>query len=143
MKFPPEFSTKVDLTKINWDTMKPWIAKRITELLGGLEDEVLIAYVIEQLEGKKVSRGEWWRGGAHAPAAMVVRGACRGRSRVQAVRWRNDSCCIGRKPSRADIRLLVPVPALRATRPAMILPLPSASPNRPPLLPAPSALHAK
>lgn len=55
MKFPPEFSTKVDLTKVNWDTMKPWIAKRITELLGGLEDEVLIAYVIEQLEGKKVS----------------------------------------------------------------------------------------
>lgn len=53
MKFPPEFSTKVDLTKVNWDTMKPWIGKRITELLGGLEDDVLIAYVIEQLEGKK------------------------------------------------------------------------------------------
>ncbi|PSC72111.1 serine arginine repetitive matrix 1 [Micractinium conductrix] len=53
MKFPPEFSTKVDLTAVNWDTMKPWIAKRITELLGGLEDDVLIAYVIEQLEGKK------------------------------------------------------------------------------------------
>lgn len=37
--------------------MKPWIGKRITELLGGLEDDVLIAYVIEQLEGKKVGRG--------------------------------------------------------------------------------------
>lgn len=54
LKFPPEFSTKVDLTKVNWDTLKPWIAKRITELLGGLEDEVLIAYVYEQLDGKKV-----------------------------------------------------------------------------------------
>ena len=54
MKFPPEFSTKVDLTKVDWGAMKPWIAKRITELLGGLEDDVLIAYVYEQLEGKKV-----------------------------------------------------------------------------------------
>lgn len=42
--------------------MKPWIAKRITELLGGLEDDVLIAYVIEQLEGKKVGREEGRRG---------------------------------------------------------------------------------
>lgn len=54
MKFPAEFSTKVDLARVNWEAMKPWIAKRITELLGGLEDEVLIAYVYEQLEGKKV-----------------------------------------------------------------------------------------
>lgn len=57
MKFPPEFATKVDLRRVNWDTMKPWIARRITELLGGLEDEVLIAYVIEQVEGKKVGSG--------------------------------------------------------------------------------------
>jgi hypothetical protein len=56
MKFPSEFGTKVDLTKVNWDTMKPWIAKRITELLGGLEDEVLIAYVYEQLDNKKVGQ---------------------------------------------------------------------------------------
>ena len=56
MKFPAEFGTKVDLTKVNWDTMKPWIAKRITELLGGLEDEVLIAYVYEQLDNKKVGQ---------------------------------------------------------------------------------------
>ena len=54
MKFPAEFSTKVDLTAVNWDAMKPWVAKRVTELLGGLEDEVVISYVIEQLEGKKV-----------------------------------------------------------------------------------------
>lgn len=78
MKFPPEFSTKVDLTKVNWDTMKPWIAKRITELLGGLEDEVLIAYVIEQLEGKKVSRGEACKGArcVLAPAVIVLHSTC-------------------------------------------------------------------
>lgn len=57
MKFPAEFGTKVDLRKVNWDAMKPWIAKRITELLGGLEDDVLIAYVVEQLEGKTVRGG--------------------------------------------------------------------------------------
>jgi serine/arginine repetitive matrix protein 1 len=63
MKFPSEFGTKVDLTKVNWDTMKPWIAKRITELLGGLEDEVLIAYVYEQLDNKKVGQaGRLWEG---------------------------------------------------------------------------------
>lgn len=53
MKFPPEFSQKVDPTRINWEVMKPWIAKRVTELLG-IEDEVLIAYIYEQVEGKKV-----------------------------------------------------------------------------------------
>ncbi len=51
--FPPEFSTKVDLRKVNWDVMKPWIAQRVTELLG-IEDDVLIGYVYEQFEGKKV-----------------------------------------------------------------------------------------
>lgn len=51
--FPPEYSVKVDMNKINWEAMKVWIAKRLTELLGGVEDDVLIGYVFEQLEGKK------------------------------------------------------------------------------------------
>lgn len=51
--FPKEYSQKVDLTKVNWEVMKTWIAKRLTELLGGVEDDVLIGYVFEQLEGKK------------------------------------------------------------------------------------------
>jgi hypothetical protein len=72
MKFPAEFSTKVDLTRVNWEAMKPWIAKRITELLGGLEDEVLIAYVYEQLEGKKVTA----RGAARGSALPADRSAC-------------------------------------------------------------------
>lgn len=33
--------------------MKVWIAQRVTELLG-IEDDVLIAYIYEQLEGHKV-----------------------------------------------------------------------------------------
>jgi PWI domain len=53
MTFPAEFSTKVDLSKVQWAAMKPWIAHRLTELLGGLEDDVLIAYVYGQLEDPK------------------------------------------------------------------------------------------
>lgn len=60
MKFPAEYSQKVNATKVNWEVMKPWIAKRVTELLG-IEDEVLIAYIYEQVEGKKVCfRRTFW-----------------------------------------------------------------------------------
>ena len=54
LKFPKEYDLKVDLKKVNWEVMKGWVAKRITELLG-LEDEVVIGYVLEQLENKAVS----------------------------------------------------------------------------------------
>lgn len=42
------------MEKVNLDVIKPWIQKRITELLGGIEDEVLIAYVFELLESSRV-----------------------------------------------------------------------------------------
>ena len=42
------------MNKVNWEVIKGWVAKRITELLG-VEDEVLIGYVFEQLENKAVS----------------------------------------------------------------------------------------
>lgn len=35
--------------------MKSWIAKRVTELLG-LEDEVVIGYIYEQMESEEVGR---------------------------------------------------------------------------------------
>ena len=54
MKFPKEYDAKVDLKKVNWEVMKTWIASRVTELLG-VEDEVLVGYVYEQLEHKTVS----------------------------------------------------------------------------------------
>jgi hypothetical protein len=50
MKFPKELDVAVDLKKVNMDVIKPWIAKRVTELLDGLEDEVLIGLVYNQLE---------------------------------------------------------------------------------------------
>lgn len=55
MNFPKEYATKVDLKKVNWEVMKTWIAGRVTELLGGVEDDVLIGFVFGQFEGQSVS----------------------------------------------------------------------------------------
>lgn len=52
-EFPPEFSKKVDLTRVNWDSLKPWIEKRVSELLGGLEDEILLNFIFESVVGRK------------------------------------------------------------------------------------------
>ena len=59
MKFPKEYSLKVDVTKVNWEIMKEWSAQRVTQLLG-MEDEVLIGYIHEQLgTDKKVSHASY------------------------------------------------------------------------------------
>ncbi|KAF8563947.1 hypothetical protein P879_09646 [Paragonimus westermani] len=49
MKFGDNLSQKVDMTRINLDCIRPWVAKRITELLN-FEDEVVCNYVLNQLE---------------------------------------------------------------------------------------------
>ena len=54
MKFPPSFATPLDLSAVNWDAVRPWVAGRVTALLGGVEDDVLIEYLMEQLQGKEV-----------------------------------------------------------------------------------------
>ena len=43
------------MEKVNMDIIKPWIVKRITELLSGIEDEVLIGYVFELLQETRVT----------------------------------------------------------------------------------------
>lgn len=52
MKFPKEYSLKVDVKKVEWEVMKEWCAQRVTQLLG-MEDEVLIGYIHEQLGADK------------------------------------------------------------------------------------------
>ncbi|XP_042384204.1 serine/arginine repetitive matrix protein 1-like isoform X2 [Zingiber officinale] len=52
-KFPLELEHPVDMTKVKMDVIKPWIATRVTELLG-FEDEVLINFVYGLLDGKGV-----------------------------------------------------------------------------------------
>ncbi|KAF1741434.1 hypothetical protein MXB_4451, partial [Myxobolus squamalis] len=49
MKFDSILNKQVDMSKVMLDTMKTWIAARISELLG-FEDEVVIDYVYEMLE---------------------------------------------------------------------------------------------
>ncbi|KAJ3020172.1 UNVERIFIED_CONTAM: hypothetical protein HDU68_010315 [Siphonaria sp. JEL0065] len=52
MRFPSNFAQKVDLSKVNLTVIKPWIHKRVIELLG-IEDELLINYIFEMLEDPK------------------------------------------------------------------------------------------
>ncbi|KAH7913108.1 PWI domain-containing protein, partial [Hygrophoropsis aurantiaca] len=49
MKFPPEFDKKVDMRKVNIQVIRPWIAKKVTELVG-FEDEVVVEYAMGLLE---------------------------------------------------------------------------------------------
>ncbi|KAL4882800.1 PWI domain-containing protein [Aspergillus karnatakaensis] len=51
-KFPPEFSQKVDMTKVNIEVMKKWIAGKISEILGN-EDDVVIELCFNLLEGSR------------------------------------------------------------------------------------------
>ncbi|KAK2642410.1 hypothetical protein Ddye_024173 [Dipteronia dyeriana] len=56
-KFAPELDSLVDMTKVKMDVVKPWIATRVTELLG-FEDEVLINFIYGLLDGKVVNGKE-------------------------------------------------------------------------------------
>ncbi|OZJ03625.1 hypothetical protein BZG36_03730 [Bifiguratus adelaidae] len=51
MTFPPEYKQKVNFSKVNMQVIRPWITKRITELLG-MEDEVVTEYTFESLDQK-------------------------------------------------------------------------------------------
>jgi hypothetical protein len=54
MKFPPSFATPLDLSGVDWEAVRPWVARRVTAILGGVEDDVLIEYLMEQLQGTEV-----------------------------------------------------------------------------------------
>ncbi|KAI8974885.1 PWI domain-containing protein, partial [Trametes punicea] len=58
MKFPPEFDKKasefvvvaqVDMRKVNLTVIRPWIVKKVVELVG-FEDEVVVEYAMGLLE---------------------------------------------------------------------------------------------
>ncbi|XP_011032245.1 PREDICTED: serine/arginine repetitive matrix protein 1-like isoform X2 [Populus euphratica] len=56
-KFAPELDHLVDTRKMKMDVIRPWIATRVTELLG-FEDEVLINFIYGLLDGKEVNGKE-------------------------------------------------------------------------------------
>ncbi|KAJ5154267.1 Splicing factor PWI [Penicillium coprophilum] len=49
---PPEFNKKVDMTKVNIEVMKKWIASQISKILGN-EDDVVIELCFAHLEGSR------------------------------------------------------------------------------------------
>ncbi|KAI0034658.1 PWI domain-containing protein [Vararia minispora EC-137] len=49
IKFPPEFDKKVDMRKVNLEVLRPWVAKKVVELLG-MEDELVVEYAMGLLE---------------------------------------------------------------------------------------------
>lgn len=53
MKFNDQVFKKVDINKVNLDTIKPWIASKLHEMLG-IDDDVLVEFVFNQLEADKV-----------------------------------------------------------------------------------------
>jgi len=59
MKFEEALSTKVDMTKVKLDVLKPWIADRVNDLLG-MEDDVVTEFIFNQLE-------VWFQGSSRQP----------------------------------------------------------------------------
>jgi len=49
MAFPEELSSPVDISKVNMESMQPWIVKRTTEILK-IEDEVVVGLLVNLLE---------------------------------------------------------------------------------------------
>ncbi|KAG8895059.1 hypothetical protein FRB99_000791, partial [Tulasnella sp. 403] len=51
LKFPPEFEQKasVDMKKVALSVFRPWVVKRVEDILG-FDDEVVVEYVTQQLE---------------------------------------------------------------------------------------------
>ncbi|KAG0023440.1 hypothetical protein BGZ81_008116 [Podila clonocystis] len=49
MKFPKEYSQKVDMKKVSVEVIKGWMVRRIRELLG-IDDEVVIEYALGMLQ---------------------------------------------------------------------------------------------
>ncbi|RPA96167.1 PWI domain-containing protein [Choiromyces venosus 120613-1] len=52
-KFPPEYSKKVDMEKVNLEVMKQWISGKVIEILGN-EDDVVIDFVYSLLEEERI-----------------------------------------------------------------------------------------
>jgi len=56
MRFADSIATKVEMSKVHLESLKPWISHRISELLG-MEDDVLQEFVFNQLEADKFPDG--------------------------------------------------------------------------------------
>ena len=48
-KFSKSFNEKVDMRKVNTIVFKPWISKKVIDLIG-FEDDIVIEYIYDLLE---------------------------------------------------------------------------------------------
>jgi len=48
-KFPKVYQKMINMNRINFETIKPWIEKRITSIIG-IEDEILTALIYNLLQ---------------------------------------------------------------------------------------------
>ena len=74
MKFPEDLDKPVDFKKVKLECMKPWIAKRVTELLG-FEDEVvenLVQNLVSAPEAPSLRSGLVSPRANFAPSVVVV-----------------------------------------------------------------------
>lgn len=52
MKFGESLNKRVDMSKVKLDVLRPWISKKITDILH-IEDDVIVEFVYNQLEEEK------------------------------------------------------------------------------------------
>lgn len=51
-KFPPEFSKRVDMTKVNLPVIQKWVTDEIVRILNN-EDDVVTEMILANLQGSK------------------------------------------------------------------------------------------
>lgn len=50
MKFPASFSKKIDMKRVNLESIRPWISLTTTSMLGGVEDDILNSLIMNFLQ---------------------------------------------------------------------------------------------
>ena len=67
------------MNKVNMDVVKPWITKRVTEILG-FEDDVVIEFIFNLFEGNQVSFSHDFCPPLHnclSQCSFLIRRSCR------------------------------------------------------------------
>ena len=54
IKFPASFSKKIDMRRVNLESIRPWISQTTTSMLGGIEDEILNSLIMNLLQQSTV-----------------------------------------------------------------------------------------
>ena len=54
MKFNKLLEQKVITSKINLDSLRPWITSRVIQLMDNVEDEILIEYILNYMANEEL-----------------------------------------------------------------------------------------